>query len=364
MVVIVLCILRNSVYMRLYRKYHKLPPGPNGIPFLGMIPYSRWLGATVWNGTVVASYGKVASYPMGSQMFMLINDPTIARYIYQFKISRNRFEPFLDTVSNTITFLNGPIWYKRRKNIHSNLIAMLNTQFVTKGSIEFLQNVLFPFLDDKTEIDHIKPITAPLTFNLVLYGCIGHNLKSMKDPFFVAFDDKVQKFWNQMRLRIFVAWCIGQGKRYKVFFKQFLNLSRLGEDLRKEMVHLVMKFVKENGFRKIDETKLCFYDLMKKSAESQDEKEDDTHLKLTDEEIYSDITSLLHPSVDTTANTLGFAILLLCKYPEIQQMIYEKEIKTLFKDDINNINLSQTNLQKLVHFRAFIYETMVCIYIM
>ena len=129
------------------------------------------------------------------------------------------------------------------------------------------------------------------------------------------------------------------------------------------MVELVTNFVKDNGYRKIDDKRLCFYDLMKKSAEcddeDEDEKDDDTHLKLTEEEIYSDITSLLHPSVDTTANTLGFAILLLCKYPELQQMIYEKEIKILFKDDINNINLSQTNLQKLVHFRAFIHETMV-----
>ena len=45
-----------------------------------MIPYSRWLGPVKWNGTVVASYGKVASYPMGSQMFMLINDPNIFLY--------------------------------------------------------------------------------------------------------------------------------------------------------------------------------------------------------------------------------------------------------------------------------------------
>ena len=70
-------------------------------------PYSNIYSSVKWNGGVVASYGKIACYPVGRRMFMLINDPVIARHVYQHKIARNRFEPFLDTVSNSITFLLG-----------------------------------------------------------------------------------------------------------------------------------------------------------------------------------------------------------------------------------------------------------------
>eukprot|EP01084_Bolivina_argentea_P189507 325882_1 len=156
-------LFRNMVYMRLYRKWHKLPHGPNGIPIVGVLPYAWSIGTEKYHGYVLPTYGKIVSYPTVMQQVMLINDPDIARKIYTNPISWNRLEPFLQNVSNTITFLNGDIWLKRRKNIHSNLIATINSDEITKGSLTFLTNIIFPYLDkyNENKSSDIRKILRP-----------------------------------------------------------------------------------------------------------------------------------------------------------------------------------------------------------
>ena len=214
--------------------------GPNGIPIAGVLLYGWYHGSQKYHGEILPRFGQIVSYPTVMQQVMLINDPEIARKIYSNPDTLNRFEPFLESVSNTITFLNGDIWAKRRKNIHTHLISTINSRQVTKGSITFLKNVIFPYLDKHKMINDIRPILRPLTFNLVLYACVGKHIQSLDDQFFIKFDDLATKFWKNFRTRIFTSFLIGNGILYNLIFKRLFNLTKLGENIRKDMVKLTI----------------------------------------------------------------------------------------------------------------------------
>ena len=275
---------------------------------------------------------------------MLINDPVIAHKLYADPATLNRFEPFLESVSNTITFLNGKEWGERRKNVHSNLITTINSSQITKGSLSFLQSVVFPHLDAQQSIDDILPILRPITLNLVLFACVGTHIQSLDDPFFVAFDALASAFWRNLRARMFIAFLIGNGRLYRLFFRRFFNLSALGEAIRRKMVDLVKDYEAKN---KGSRSKKCFVEHVR-----------DTRC-LSEGEMFSDVASLLFPSIDTTANMLGFCICVLCKYPRsVQEMLFAKELRPIFGGKVENIALSQDVLQKLPRFRAFVHDVL------
>ena len=56
-------LFRHYVYMLIYRKYNRFPPGPNGIPIAGVLPYGRYVGSMQWHGYILPTYGPVVSYP-------------------------------------------------------------------------------------------------------------------------------------------------------------------------------------------------------------------------------------------------------------------------------------------------------------
>ena len=105
------------------------------------------------------------------------------------------------------------------------------------------------------------------------------------------------------------------------------------------MNNLVKEYVLSNGTNGIS-----FYDNMKKSN------------ILTDDEIFADIASLLFPSIDTTSNTLGWCVIMLCKNIAMQELLYKELTKVYGSNNINDIDLSPEYLNKLVYFRAYIHE--------
>eukprot|EP01084_Bolivina_argentea_P189506 325880_1 len=341
-------LFRHFIYMKIYRKRNKFPNGPNGIPVFGTALHAKLIGFCAYQLNILSKYGPVVSYPSMMQQVCAIQDPEVARQIYSNPNTWNRYEPFLHNVANTVTFLNGEKWLSRRKNIHSNLIATINSATVTKGSIEFLNNVLFPYLDKKQQITNTKDTLRPLTFNLVFFACVGKHIRSLNDEFFVEFDKLATEFMNNFRKRFLIAFLIGNGFLYNLIFKRMFRLTELGENIRKRMVKLVVEYdAKHQNNNSISSERKCFVDYMKETK------------TLTNEELFSDVASLLFPSIDTTSSVLGFCLLLLCKYPiKVQKFIYEKELKPVFNGNVDNIQLSQEMLNKIPYFRAFIHETL------
>eukprot|EP01084_Bolivina_argentea_P061248 111935_1 len=295
--IISLYYLFRWTQIKIYRKYYSLPNGPLGISIFGVAFQQHFLGDFVWYQSL-KKYGKVTSYQNLQKTFFLIQDPTIARRLYNIPALANRYEPYLCNVSNTITFLNGPKWKLRRKNIHTNLLTIINSEFVIKGSIKFIKNVLIPHLDNKyiktnTEINTLlSDIFRPITFNLVLYACCGNHIQSLNDTFWINYNKQAFLFWAVWKKRIANSCLFSENN--EIFAKRFTPIS---ETIRKNMSDLVKKNIEMNGFKQNS-----FYSEMIKYENN-----------ISTDEIVADISSLLFPSIDTTANTVAFAILLLCK---------------------------------------------------
>ena len=78
--------------------------------------------------------------------------------------------------------------------------------------------------------------------------------------------------------------------------------------------------------------------------------------KISEGALFADLGGLLIAGIDSTSHTIEVGILLLGKYPQVQDIIY-KELKQVFKVNHNiQFNLSKINL--LHHFKAFIYEAL------
>ena len=62
-------------------------------------------------------------------------------------------------------------------------------------------------------------------------------------------------------------------------------------------------------------------------------------------------------ATDTTSAALQSALILACKYPNIQKELYH-EITTAFGDDLDKIELQNKGILKIPKLRAFIQETL------
>ena len=77
---------------------------------------------------------------------------------------------------------------------------------------------------------------------------------------------------------------------------------------------------------------------------------------LNHEMVISDFNIIIESGIDTTSFTAQIGVLLLAKYPNIQERIYN-ELKSVF-DNNNNNEFRLSKITQLHQFRAFIYETM------
>eukprot|EP01084_Bolivina_argentea_P061249 111936_1 len=84
----------------------------------------------------------------------------------------------------------------------------------------------------------------------------------------------------------------------------------------------------------------------------------DKENNMSELDIISEILGLFIGATEATSTTMHFAILLLCKYPKIQNMIYN-QLKQLQSDDIGTgINLNAIHLVQMPLLRSFMHETM------
>ena len=225
------------IHLYFYRIYYKYPNGPNGLPFFGVVFIGKYFGSIKWHANILMKYSNnMVSYPTMKQQFILINNPNIARKLYNNYELANRYEPYLSKVNNTITFLNGKEWKKRRQNIHSNIIATMNSKFIIKGSVDFMRNIMIPYMNaefikgNNGVINvNVSELMRPLTFNLVLYSCIGKHVSGLNDPFYNEFMELTHKFWLNFRKRMFTSFAFSENNAY---LNKKWKLEELGETLR------------------------------------------------------------------------------------------------------------------------------------
>ena len=184
----------------------------------------------------------------------------------------------------------------------------------------------------------------PLTFSIVFYASCGVLLNNpvQSDEFWVEFDketkETLKKFMQEAMSLIF------SGKR-NVEGNAFAT-----------MVEMVRKYIIKNE-EKILANGDCFYTKTMTSMDGCDKNE-----------TIGDIAAMLFASLDATSITIEFSLLVLCKFPAIQTLLYNDICKAFENDnrndnsnDINSINDIITTIvktNKLDNLKAFLFEVL------
>ena len=71
------CYLFRKLWWYIYRKYYNLPPGPNGLPFVGCIPE-----ILLKLGPKYASYGPICLFPSVGTHIIMLNNSKLTKQLY------------------------------------------------------------------------------------------------------------------------------------------------------------------------------------------------------------------------------------------------------------------------------------------
>eukprot|EP01083_Nonionella_stella_P040918 110958_1 len=200
----------RNIYIRMYRKYHKMPHGPVGaIPFLGQSWDILYPPRLVEFST---TYGALTSFIMGPYHGILINDPRLAKQLYSDPRTVDIPSSFAADVG--FAFQNGKPWSERRRIIYSNLMTTMKASYVENATKQFVQTKVFPVFDadiKRNESTTVKPLFRPIGFNIVLQACFGKVLSSLDDEYWVKYNKQSALNNKNAEVQMSIAMLLGMG---------------------------------------------------------------------------------------------------------------------------------------------------------
>ena len=130
-------VLFRHLYWFIYRKYHSLPPGPNGIPIFGF--FGEWNGGYESRINLSKKYGPIFYSTFPGQQVITLSTAKLMKKLFtqkQFLNHLELFNPKTDYYHSIQTFgksnahsfimINGKKWTKRRKLSQDTLFRILN----------------------------------------------------------------------------------------------------------------------------------------------------------------------------------------------------------------------------------------------
>ena len=152
-------LLLREIYWFIFRKYHSLPPGPNGWPIFGTL--YQWFGSHHTRIHLAQKYGPIFHSTVMGMPAITISSSKLMKKIFTQNQFLNRFSfnnPKTDYYhdvnscgkSNAPTFLwvNGDEWVKRRKLAQDTLFRVLNRATVGKLLKATMETEFSPYLND------------------------------------------------------------------------------------------------------------------------------------------------------------------------------------------------------------------------
>ena len=144
----------HRAYYSLYFKYKRYPPGPVGLPFLGMW-LSRWnlLNYYAFPVQIARDYPQLCMYPYGPWSYgVMINDKRLMVRLSKMEQFASR-PPWWSRMSpnnfpNAFTNINGSEMARRRRIFMSTIAIMTNSQFFASFVQQNIKRrILFPALE-------------------------------------------------------------------------------------------------------------------------------------------------------------------------------------------------------------------------
>ena len=343
------CIGLRESYWSLYRKYHSLPPGPNGWPLIGILP--QWSKGTTSRINLSKKYGPIFYSPFVGGPRITISSSKLIKELLHQKEFLNRFvmaDPKRDyhhsmnTVgesgANAFINTNGPSWVKRRKASSDTLFRVLNNTTTANILNDVMKTELKPYLDEIMETNkgwNPKEIFEFITFNTIYSTLVGKKLSRNSDLYRVMNQDIANTFQYAL-LDVMVMKLPG----FKWLYGEKLDIIR--ERRNNTYLRLINERINDNDSN-TDSKERSYVDYIHEMVKNGDISQD--------EEI-ADMALLFVAGMETTSSTLDFAVALLAKNQDVQDKVRAELIDIMGQE----FNLKMVN--KCVLFKAAIHEIM------
>ena len=324
----------------------KLPPGPRGVPFLGMLPAVRRSPTTVFLDAA-RRYGEVVYFKIGPRHGYLITNPADIRHVLQDNARNYRKSPLYDKLrvllGNGLLTSEGDFWLRQRRiaqpAFHRQRIAALAGVMAEAAREAAAQWTAMAQAGQPVDVDEEM---MRLTRTVVLRTLLGADLG--------PFSDTVDEAWRILNEHIGESfWSLGLMDWWPSAKKRRFQAARAV--LRGAVDHVIAARRRRPSLGA---------EALAEAAESADllsmlmsARDEDTGEAMTDEQLRVEVTTFLLAGQETTSLALTWIWYLLSQHPAAQRRL-EDEIDTALGDRPPDY----TDLVNLPYTRMVIDEAM------
>lgn len=293
------------------RRFHERPPGPRGLPVVGMLPAVR-RNPTATFMNAARRFGDVVYFRIGPHRGYLITNPADVRHVLQDNARNYHKSPLYDklreSLGNGLLTSEDAFWLRQRRiaqpAFHRQRIAALGSM-MTEAAVETAR-------DWRSIASAGAPIDVGewmmrLTRTIVLRTLLGAELG--------PFTDKIDDAWAVVNQHIGESfWAIG-------FVDAFSTRKhRRFDEARRVLQGAVEYAIAQRRHKPSDRP-----DLLSMLLSARDEE---TGEAMTDEQLHVEVTTFLLAGQETTALALTWTWYLLSQHPDARRRL-EEEIDTV-----------------------------------
>ena len=336
----------------------KSPPQLHGLPIVGSL-FTMLIWKNEFREKLLPRYGDLVSYNLVNLKFYKINEINLLSKVFKLAYRRPPTsalvfenvgaEPDFGEINND----NNKKWEYRRKKFMSSLTKVLNSARLDENLSKILEMVTFDHLDSQLMNDNLnlgsesksninsfllypRELVRNITFNVIYLAMFGKILK---------LDDKVFNEYNNAVLHVsqnmMFAWVASMSPYWMNKVSGLSKKEKIFQVAAKKVTDLIRNdYRNENGSGAAGVPSLA-----------QCYRGDDN---ISQDMIIGDFLITILGGTDTTAHAVEVGMLLLAKYPKIQEILYN-ELKTEFGD---SGKFSLSKVLNVPQFRAFIFETL------
>ena len=335
----------RNLFWTLSNKLKKYPPGPLGIPFLGCL-LSFGGKPRQFLCSIPRKYGPITFFPLLSTNNIFISDSKALRKLF---INEKIFDrpPFVFRPIQSFTELNGQKWIDRRKYASATVFDLTNTSFILSHVKQSIHKYVNP---TNNKLWYPLQDMYFISFNNILAATFD-KIVPKNDPFIAKYSQQAHKIMDHAGLSMLIDFIITSPDwlRWKTIF-----------NVQKEADDMMIEWMRNNGFNvNVEENILSRNDT--ESITTNKVYIDFLISKLNENEvtvgdIIADIQSICVAGIDTTSAASEYGFLLLAKYPDVQEKVYNELQAVIKKNNLKEFDFKILN--ELHIFRAFIHEVL------
>nr|OQO16771.1 hypothetical protein B0A51_14993 [Rachicladosporium sp. CCFEE 5018] len=270
---------------------------------------------------------------------------------------------FIGRFGQNVLTTNGPTWSRQRKIITS-VINERVSKVIFGESLRHTSGMMGEVFDkadgNAAESTEVFNMMKKITINVLAGGAMGQDVTWDSDK-----DDKPRPGYKMTYMQscktvieavagpiILPIWFL---KSYPSFLPGHKYLSELGIAVEEFPAHTkhFLQMESERAERESGQTRSNIASQLLR-ANRGDGK---SNTSLTDEELMGNLFVVSAAGFDTTANTLSYALALLCRYPEVQDWMFE-EVDELLSDDMGDDFDYVAIFPRVVRIMAVMLETL------